>query len=104
MNTITLKFDKERTIKYGMYAIILLEKALGKPIASFADGRVTFEDIITMLMFGLRHEDNTLNVESTANLFDIYVQNGGSFNELSTKVMSSVTAALGTDATPKETE
>ena len=67
-----IKLDKTRNLRYGMVALIKIEKKLGKPFSKidFDGGDITYEEVATIIWGGLVHEDPTLTPEKVAELID----------------------------------
>lgn len=67
-----IKLDKVRNMRYGMKAIHLIEKQLGKPIGkvNMASGEMTMEEAATLIWAGLYHEDKNLTPHSVMDLID----------------------------------
>ena len=67
-----VKLDKMRNFRYGMKAISLIEKKLGKPIGKIDLENLTMEDAAVMIWAGLAHEDPELTPEKVMDLVDEY--------------------------------
>lgn len=67
-----VKLDKMRNFRYGMKAISLIEKKLGKPIGKIDLENLTMEDAAVMIWAGLAHEDPDLTPEKVMDLVDEY--------------------------------
>ena len=67
-----VKLDKMRNFRYGMKAISLIEKKLGKPIGKVDMENLTMEDAAVMIWAGLVHEDKDLTPEKVMDLVDEY--------------------------------
>ncbi len=67
-----VKLDKMRNFRYGMKAISLIEKKLGKPIGKIDLENLTMEDAAVMIWAGLVHEDKDLTPEKVMDLVDEY--------------------------------
>lgn len=71
MSYYPIHLDKGRTLHYGMKAISLIEKKLGKPIAQINfEADMTTEDAVVLIWAGLVHEDKALTVEDVLDLLD----------------------------------
>ena len=65
--------DKTRNLRYGMVALMKIEKKLGKPFSKIDfENEMTYEEIANILWAGLSHEDPTLTPEIVAELIDDY--------------------------------
>lgn len=84
-----IELDKMRNLRYGMKAISLVEKKLGRPIAKIDMDSLTMEDSAILVWAGLVHEDPDLTPDKVMDLIDDY-------SSLQT-VMETVSVAL-TDA------
>jgi hypothetical protein len=67
---IPIKLDKMRNFRYGMKAISLMEKKLGKPAAKINFEEMTMEEIATVIWAGLVHEDKDLTPDKVMELID----------------------------------
>lgn len=67
-----IQLDKMRNFRYGMKAISLIEKKLGKPIGKVDMENLTMEDAAVMIWAGLVHEDPELTPEKVMDLVDEY--------------------------------
>ncbi len=67
-----IQLDKMRNFRYGMKAISLIEKKLGKPIGKIDLENLTMEDAAVMIWAGLVHEDKDLTPEKVMDLVDEY--------------------------------
>ena len=67
-----IQLDKMRNFRYGMKAISLIEKKLGKPIGKIDLENLTMEDAAAMIWAGLVHEDKDLTPEKIMDLVDEY--------------------------------
>lgn len=67
-----IQLDKMRNFRYGMKAISLIEKKLGKPISKIDMDNLTMEDAAVMIWAGLVHEDPELTPERVMDLVDEY--------------------------------
>jgi hypothetical protein len=68
---IPIELDRIRNLRYGMQAMINLERKLGKPMASIDfEKEVRYEEIATIIWAGLYWEDKTLTVDAVVELID----------------------------------
>lgn len=65
-----IQLDKMRNFRYGMKAISLMEKKLGKPAAKINFEEMTMEEIATVVWAGLVHEDLELSPDKVMELID----------------------------------
>jgi len=72
MSFYPIQLDKMRNFRYGMKALHLIEKKLGKPIAKIDMENLTMEDAATLIWAGLQHEDKDLTPEKVMDLVDEY--------------------------------
>ena len=72
MSFYPIQLDKMRNFKYGMKALHLIEKKLGKPIAKIDMENLTMEDAATLIWAGLQHEDKDLTPDKVMDLVDEY--------------------------------
>lgn len=71
MSYYPITLDKGRMLHYGMRAISLIEKKLGKPIAQINfEEDMTTEDAVVLIWAGLVHEDKDLTVDGVLDLLD----------------------------------
>lgn len=90
--------DKMRNLKYGMNALIELEKALGKPITNMGD-EFKLEDLRTMLYIGLKWEDKELTFEKVGDMMDETIEKHG-MNYISEKLSEALQGTFGNTAIP----
>jgi len=70
---VPIELDKTRNLRYGMVALMKLEKKLGKPFAKIDfENEMTYEEIAAVIWAGLVHEDAELTPEKVAQLIDDY--------------------------------
>jgi hypothetical protein len=70
---VPIELDKTRNMRFGMVALIRLEKKLGKPFAKIDfENEMTYEEVATIIWGGLVHEDPDLTPEKVAELIDDY--------------------------------
>jgi len=67
-----IKLDRERTFKYGMKAISLVEKKFKKPISQVDLNNLTMEETAVLIWAGLAHEDKDLTADRVMTLVDDY--------------------------------
>ena len=67
-----IQLDKMRNFRYGMKAISLIEKKLGKPIGKIDLENLTMEDAAVMIWAGLQHEDKDLTPDKVMDVVDEY--------------------------------
>lgn len=72
MSFYPIQLDKSRNLRYGMKALSLVEKKLGKPVAKIDMNNLTMEDAAIMIWAGLAHEDPDLTPEKVMDLVDEY--------------------------------
>lgn len=95
----TVKMDKERHLKFGMRALVELEKELGRPITELEDG-LSMEDLVILFYVGLKWEDKKLTKEKTADLMDEAIENNEEgFNYLAEVIGKAFSSALGSKGT-----
>lgn len=70
MSFVPVNLDKMRNFRYGMKAISLIEKKLGKPAAKINFEEMTMEEIATVVWAGLVHEDLELSPDKVMELID----------------------------------
>ena len=68
---VPFELDKTRNLRFGMQALMKVEKALGTSLASVDFSKdMKYETIATILCAGLSHEDASLTPEKVAMLID----------------------------------
>ena len=70
--TVKLKLDKERSLRYNLNALALIEERYGdiqKAVVEAQNGKVTI--VRTLLWAGLVHEDKDLTEEQVGEMVDI---------------------------------
>lgn len=65
-----IQLDKVRNFRYGMKAVSLIEKSLGKNVSKLDFDNLTMEDTATIIWAGLVHEDKELTPEKVMELID----------------------------------
>lgn len=96
---VTIEMDKARNLKFGMNALIELEKELGKPLTELSEGGVSLETLRSMVYVGLKWEDKKLSRENIGDLMDEVVEKHG-MEYLSEKINVAVQGAFGGSAAP----
>lgn len=70
---IEINLDKPRKLRFGMMALMRIEKKLGKPFSKIDfENELTYEELATVIWGGLVHEDQDLTIERVAELVDEY--------------------------------
>lgn len=67
-----IQLDKSRNFRYGMKALDLIEKKMGKPFSKIDFNNLTIEDTATLIWAGLCHEDKELTPDKVIDLIDSY--------------------------------
>jgi hypothetical protein len=91
---VAFEADKMRNLKYGMNAMIQLEKKLGKSLSSLANEEFKLEDLRAMLYIGLKWEDKELTEESVGDIMDEAIEKHG-MQYLSEKLGEALQGAFG---------
>lgn len=68
MKVITL--DKARNVRFGMKALSMIEKKMGKPLAKLDLSELTIEDLMVVIWAGLVWEDPELTPEKLLDIVD----------------------------------
>lgn len=89
-----IKLDKERQLKYGMKALMLIEDLSQKPISKFNFENVSMKDVCILLHAGLIHEDSGLTFDKSVDLIEEYGM--GRFTEIIEKMSEAINKAFGT--------
>jgi len=91
MNMRTLKVgEKEYRLKYTTNIMCQLEKMTGCGINKMSDAVGDFSTTRYLLWAGLQKFNHEITVESTGNLIDEYIENGGTTEELSKQMMDAL--------------
>lgn len=98
--TVTVLMDKERHLRYGMNALIELEKVMGRPVTDLGDD-LSMKDLRDMFFVGLKWEDKELTANQVGDLMDESLEEND-FNYLSEKLTEAIMGALGQTALPKK--
>lgn len=69
---VEIKLEKTRNLRYGMAAVIRIEKHFKKPISQIDFNNITYEDLSHVIHAGLVHEDKELAPEKVVELIDEY--------------------------------
>lgn len=64
--------DKARNLRFGMKALSLVEKKLGKNIAKVDFENLTLEEVAVLVWAALSHEDKELTPDRVMDLVDEY--------------------------------
>ena len=96
---VTFDADKARNLKYGMNALIQLEKELGKPLTNMGAEEFKLEDLRTMLFIGLKWEDKELTKDAVGDIMDEAIEKHG-MEYLSKKLAEALQGAFGNTAMP----
>jgi hypothetical protein len=67
---VPIKLDKDRNFKYGMRALDLAEKKIGKPIIGLDLQSLTMYQMAALVWCGLYHEDKNLTIERVMDIID----------------------------------
>ncbi|MBA4547683.1 hypothetical protein H1R82_07345 [Thermoactinomyces intermedius] len=67
--TVTVKLDKQRKLKYTFSAFCELEEALGRPLTEIKNN-FRMKDLRALVWAGLLHENPDLTLEETGRLLD----------------------------------
>ena len=97
--TVAFEADKVRNLKFGMNAMIQLEKELGKPLSSLGADEFKLGDLRTMLFVGLKWEDKDLSLETVGEIMDEAIDKHG-IEYLSEKIGEAMQGAFGNTAMP----
>ena len=100
-NIVSVEMDKMRNMKFGMNALIQLEKELGKPLTSMGTDEFKLEDLRTMLYIGLKWEDKSLTPDAVGDLMDESIEKNG-IQYLSAKLGEALQGAFGQTAMPSK--
>jgi len=88
---VSVKLDKQRTLRYGINAIITLEESLGCKITEFDLEKMSFKQLRDIIHAGLLHEDKELTPEVVGDLIDTY----SSIEEIAEKMSYAFDLAFG---------
>ena len=101
MKIVQIKMDKERNLKYGMNAVIKLEKDLGMSITEMQEG-MSMENLVKIAFYGLKWEDKKLTIEDVGDLMDSAIEHYETFDEVIKLIMEAFTATFGKKALPSK--
>lgn len=87
-DTIIIKLDKERVLKFRRKELKLIEKSIGKKITKIDFDDIGVDEIAKMIHFGLLHEDENLTLEQVEGLMDNSEMYFGEMNEAVMKAFS----------------
>ena len=89
---VAFELDKTRNLRFGMAALMRVEKALGVSLASIDFSKdMKYETIATILCAGLSHEDSSLTPEKVAELID----DNSDIQTAMVKMTEAMTASFG---------
>lgn len=96
MNTriIIIDMDKERHLKFGMNALVKLEKDMGKPLSEMDENNFAMSDLVSMFKAGLYWEDKALTDEDVGDIMDDAIEKHG-MSYLSSKLGEAIKKSLG---------
>lgn len=89
---VAVEMDKARNFKYGMRAMSIIEKKLGKPAGKINFEELMMEDLAVIIMAGLKHEDEKLTPEKVMDIID----DKGNFDEVIQSMQEAFVSAFGT--------
>ena len=69
---VEIKLDKTRNLRFGMVALMKIEKSLGKPFTTIDFDKLMYHELATIIWAGLSHEDASLTIDKVAELVDDY--------------------------------
>lgn len=69
---VPIELDKTRNIRFGMVALMKVEKKLGKSFSKINFDEITYDEVANILWAGLVHEDPELTPDKLAELIDEY--------------------------------
>ncbi|KAA0957693.1 hypothetical protein FQ085_06485 [Planococcus sp. ANT_H30] len=101
MKIVQIKMDKERNLKFGMNAVVKLEKDLGMSIAEMQD-EMSMENLMKITFYGLKWEDKKLNFDDIGDLMDAAIEHYETFAAVIELVMEAFTATFGKKAVPSK--
>ena len=89
---IRVTLDKERSLRFDLNALALIEERFGVPITELETrlAKPSVRDIRTILWAGLVHEDQTLTEEQVGALVDI-----GSVEPITAAILDAFSASAG---------
>lgn len=91
---IDLRDGKTRSLKFTSRAIIAMEKQNGlRSLGEMFNLLATETVIVSFLWAGLQWEDKNLTIEGAADLLDVCLTNGGSFEDVMTPIYEALTRA-----------
>ena len=94
---VIIELDKERKLRFGMYALCVVEDKLDKNISQVDFNKLSMKDLATFIYAGLKHEDDSLTVDKVIELIDDY----SDINTVGTKLGEAITIAFGNNAGKK---
>lgn len=65
-----IQLDKSRNFRFGMKALVLIEKKLNVKVTNLDFDNLGIEDMATLIWAGLVHEDKDLTVDKVMDLID----------------------------------
>jgi hypothetical protein len=91
--SVVIQLDKIRNLRYGMNALVTIEKLTGKSITKIDLSDISMKDLRTILFAGLYHEDKELTPEKVGNLIDEHEN----LSEIAEKLGEAFSLAFGDD-------
>lgn len=94
LSSVTLKMDRLRRLRYGLNAMADLEEAMNMGFIKVFDLDMSgFRVMRAMVWAGLHWEDRSLTLERTGDLMEQYLEDGGDWKELTSKVTEAMSQA-----------
>lgn len=93
---------KEYNIKFTINTLCIMANE-GLDITDLGNIKMNIVAIRDLFYYGLKHENKKITVNQAGCLIDDFLEEGGSFNDISTEIMQALARALGS-ATEEEVE
>jgi hypothetical protein len=93
--TVTIKLDRDRTLKLGFNALVLAEQIAGINLAGFNPMEAGLKGVRAALYAGLAHEDPKLTLDQVGDM----IQEAG-YSYCVSKLIEGLAAAFKTDEKP----
>lgn len=100
-NIVKIKMDKERHLKFNMTTIMEMEAYFNKPIMEVQENQ-SVTNLIKLFYFGLKWEDKKLEIEKTADLLDLAIEEYEGMEEPSKLLGQALASAFGNTAVPSK--
>ena len=94
---------KEYNIKYTINTLCVMANE-GMDVTDLGNMKMNIVTIRDLFYYGLKHENKKITINQAGCLIDDYLEDGGTFNDLSVEIMSALAKSLGTPTANEDVE